>query len=43
MTKGSDEVGEGGYEELHLDFPIVFLDVGDTLPPFRDIVADYKQ
>lgn len=34
------EAGEGGCEESHLEFPVVLLDVDDTLPPFRSVVAD---
>lgn len=38
--EGSEKAGEGGCEESHLEFPVVLLDVDDTLPPFRSVAAD---
>jgi hypothetical protein len=39
-TEGSGGTKECGIEEPHLNFPLVLLDVDDTLPPFRSVVAD---
>ena len=37
-----DDAGEERFKEPSFDFPVVLLDVDDTLPPFRSVAEEFE-